>query len=82
MYLHDDDDNDKGGDFDCIWIERPFFAMNIGADQKRIKMMPPLRGNTQKSGLSGIDERENGNRGKGGNGSKSLNFISLKRGGG
>ena len=35
MYLHGEDDRDLRGD-DCIWIERPFVAENVGADQKRI----------------------------------------------
>ena len=35
MYLHGEDDRDLRED-DCIWIERPFVAGNVGADQKRI----------------------------------------------
>ena len=35
MYLHGEDDREARGD-DCIWIERPFVAENVGADQKRI----------------------------------------------
>ena len=35
MYLHGEDDREARED-DCIWIERPFVAENVGADQKRI----------------------------------------------
>ena len=35
MYLHGEDDRGTRGD-DCVWIERPFVAENVGADQKRI----------------------------------------------
>ena len=35
MYLHGEDDRGTRGD-DCVWIERPFVAENVGTDQKRI----------------------------------------------